>query len=100
MKYVGLQQQITSNNRKSVLLLLAFPILVLVMVFLFFVIINFNEETGLPPINVISDQFVTSIPMVLLAVGIWFVIAYFANSSMINNAAKSKSLERKDNMRV
>lgn len=100
MKYVGLQQQITSNNRKSILLLLAFPALVLVMVFLFFIIINFNEETGLAPMNVIFEQFVASIPVVLLAVAIWFVIAYFANSAMINNATNSKSLSRKENMRV
>lgn len=38
--------------------------------------------------------------MVLIAVVIWFVIAYFANSTMINSAAKSNTLARKDNMKV
>lgn len=99
MKYVGLQQQISSNNKKSILLLMAFPLLVLVMVFIFFFVINYGEE-GPAPIDIVIEQFVNAIPMVLLAVGIWFVIAYFANSSMINSAAKSHSLSRKDNMRV
>lgn len=99
MKYLGLQQQITSNNRKSILLLAAFPLLVLVMVFIFFYAINYTEE-GFPSIDLVLEQFINAIPMVLLAVGIWFVIAYFANSSMINNAAKSHSLSRKDNMKV
>lgn len=99
MKYVGLQQQISSNNRKSILLLAAFPLLVLVMVFAFFFFINYGEE-GFPPLDLVLEQFINAIPMVLLAVGIWFVIAYFANSSMINSAAKSHSLSRKENMRV
>lgn len=99
MKYVGLQQQITSNNRKSILLLLAFPILVLVMVFAFFFIINFSQEEQ-APLNLVFEQFLNTIPFVIIAVAVWFLIAYFANSSMINNAAKSHTLERKDNMRV
>ncbi|RYM31341.1 protease [Brumimicrobium glaciale] len=99
MKYVGLQEQISSNNRKSILLLAAFPLLVLVMVFIFFFAINYTEE-GFPTIDLVLKQFLNAIPMVLLAVGIWFVIAYFANSSMINNAAKSHSLSRKENMEV
>src|SRR5690554_3195330 len=97
MKYVGLQQQISSNNRKSILLLMAFPLLVLVMVFIFFLAINYTEE-GLPPIDLVIEQFLNAIPVVLLAVGIWFVVAYFANSAMINSAAKSHTLSRKDNM--
>jgi len=99
MKYVGLQQQITSNNRKSILLLLAFPFLVLIMVFAFFYIINYNEE-GLPSMDLVLDQFISAVPFVFIAVAIWFLIAYFANSAMINSAAKSHSLSRKENMRV
>lgn len=78
---------------------MAFPLLVLVMVFIFFYAVNYTEE-GLPPFDFVLEQFINSIPVVLLAVGIWFVVAYFANSTMINNAAKSHNLSRKDNMRV
>lgn len=99
MKYVGLQQQIKTNNRKSILLLLAFPFLVLAMVFLFFFIINYNEE-GPPSLDLVLEQFINAIPMVFIAVGIWFAIAYFSNTAMINSAAKSHSLSRKDNFRV
>lgn len=99
MKYVGLQEQINSNNRKSILLLAAFPILVLVMVFAFFWILNFNQEYPVP-FNDTLNQFINAIPWVFAAVGIWFAIAYFGNAKMINNAAKSESLSRKENMRV
>jgi len=99
MKYTGLQSQITSNNRKSILLLMAFPILVLVMVFAFVYFMNIQEE-GPAPISVVWYSFVEYIPWTLVIVAVWFVIAYFSNAAMINSAAKSKTLTRKDNMRV
>lgn len=102
MKYTGLQQQITSNRRKSILLLLAFPILVLVMVFAFILIVSYSSENPDQPIelSLAWEQFVQSIPFVLIAVGIWFIIAYFSNAAIINATAGSHTLSRKDNMRV
>lgn len=99
MKYVGLQQQITSNKQKSILLLLAFPLLVLIMVFTFLFIINYDPDF---PMSIESawEQFLQSIPLVLVAVGIWFVIAYFSNAAIINATAGSHTLSRKENMRV
>ncbi|HLS30010.1 MAG TPA: hypothetical protein VK021_04065, partial [Flavobacteriaceae bacterium] len=99
MKYVGLQKQISSNNRKSVVLLLLFPILVLAMVYVFIFFTHYSSEVP-EPMTVVNQQFISSIPIVLIVVAIWFLIAYFANSAMINSAAKSHTLERKDNMRV
>ncbi|MBW7867219.1 MAG: M48 family metallopeptidase [Brumimicrobium sp.] len=107
MKYIGLQQQIDSNNRKSILLLLSFPILVLVLVFAFISIINFNPpaeynnytSTPYDWDNVIS-QFIEAVPYVFVAVGVWFVIAYWSNTAMINASAHSETLSRKENMRV
>src|SRR5690554_7943617 len=98
MKYVGLQQQIKTNNRKSILLLLAFPFLVLAMVFLFFFIINYNEE-GPPSLDLVLEQFINAIPMVFIAVGICFAIAYFSNIQLIKSAEKSLSLSFKNNLR-
>lgn len=106
MKYVGLQQQIDSNNRKSILLLIAFPFLILALVFAFICIINYQDPEynyyGGPLFDwdSIIGQFISSIPVVFIAVGIWFIIAYLGHSSMINASAKSHSLARKDNMRI
>ncbi len=99
MKYVGLQQQITSNNRKSVVLLLLFPILVLVMVYAFIFFTNYSSEIP-DSLNYINQEFISTIPFVLIAVGIWFVIAYFTNTTIINKTAGSHTLSRKENMRV
>ncbi len=99
MEYVGIQQQISSNNRKSVILLLAFPILIFLMVYGVMFFMSFTEE-GAPDPKAVFEQFLPVIPFIIIAVGIWFAIAYFAHSKMINSAANSHSISRKENMRV
>lgn len=94
--YIGLQQQIRSNNLKSTLILAAFPLLILVGVYaVFFFMYNGNES-----LDFINMKFIKTIPFVLIGVVAWFLIAYFANSAMIQAAAQSKPLERKENMRI
>ena len=81
------------------MLLLAFPILIFVMVYGVLFFMNFTEE-GAPDPKAIFDLFLPIIPFILIGVGIWFAIAYFAHSRMINSAANSHSVTRKENMRV
>lgn len=96
--YVGIHTQIKRNNFKSVLLLLGFPLLVLAAVYAFLYFTSTPEgHLESVPIN---DTFVQVIPGVLIAVGIWFGIAFFFHNKMINRAAGSRTLERKENMRV
>lgn len=99
MKYIGLQKQINRNNNKSILLLLAFPLLILSAVFAFTTYVTVDRINGIQW-EESQKMFIEVIPTVLIIVAIWFVIAYFANSSMINLAAGSKTLERRDNKRV
>ena len=93
MAYLGIQTQISRNNRNSILLLLTFPLLVLAMVFAFlFITVGDKQQVG--------TAFVQTTPVVLIAVGVWFMIAYFANTKMIQYATGSHPLERRENMRV
>lgn len=98
-KYIGLQEQININNRFSILLLAAFPLLVLFGVFLVIAAGSFDEK-GLFRQDYAFDLFIQAVPFVLIIVSIWFLIAYFSHSTMITLATGSKSLERKNNMRV
>ena len=41
MRYVGIQTQIRRNNIMSVLLLLAFPVIILVMIWIFLALLNY-----------------------------------------------------------
>ncbi|HMN33753.1 MAG TPA: M48 family metallopeptidase [Chitinophagaceae bacterium] len=93
MAYVGLQEQIDKNNRKSILLLIAFPVLLLLMVFMIAVVINGDSPT-------FTDDFISIIPFVFIGVVVWFLIAYLFNTQMINLTTHSETLTRKDNMRV
>jgi len=102
MKYVGLQSQIWKNNINSFLLLLLFPSLLLTLLWVFFYITYNIENTTNLSINLdlINNQFISTIPFILISVSIWFLIAWISHSSIIKKATSSKSLERKDNMRV
>lgn len=99
MKYVGLQSQIRRNNRKSVLLLIAFPVLLLASIFAVLYFISFDSY-GNPDMDTTMSLFTNLTPVVLIAVGIWFLIAYFAHSKMIALATGAKPLERRENIRV
>lgn len=99
MKYIGLQKQINRNNYMSILLLLAFPALILLAVFAFTTYATAHQLHGIQW-EESKQLFIQTIPGVLVAVGVWFLIAYFANAKMINIASGSKTLERRDNMRV
>lgn len=99
MAYVGLDGQIRSNNLKSTLLLLGFPALVLLGVFAVTYIFSIDPD-GNPQVDVALDSFIQSVPIVLIVVAVWFLIAYWGHSKMIDLATGAHTLSRKDNMRV
>lgn len=94
MKYRGIQQQIALNNTKSILYLLAFPLLLLAgtYIVLWFITLKDIEQT--------NAQFISVAPLIVVGVAIWFVISYFFNTQMIQAATHSQPLQRRDNMRV
>jgi heat shock protein HtpX len=97
MKYVGLQTQILKNNLKSVILLILFPAIIFLLVWIFFYFIREQPEQRLFYAN---RNFLHFIPWVSIAVLTWFIIAYFSHSAMIRKATGSVPLERMENKRV
>lgn len=100
MKYFGLQSQIWKNNTNSVLILLMFPVVFFALAWLFFFIssmFNGHQQQTLYDVN---HSFLMTIPWITIGVLIWFIIAWFSHTSMINAATNSKPLERKENKRV
>lgn len=94
MEYVGLDKQISSNNRKSLLLLISFPVLIFSGVYGFFLFIhqgNFGDAL---------NNFVLVMPFIAGGIIIWFLIAFSAHSTMISMATGSETLDRAENMRV
>lgn len=99
MKYFGLQSQIWRNNYNSVALLVMFPIIFFVLTWLFFFFLSLNSEVH-RTLNEINQSFITTIPFIMIGVIVWFIIAWFSHTSMINKATDSKPLERSENKRV
>jgi heat shock protein HtpX len=94
MKYVGLVQQIHRNNRNSFLLLIAFPLVLLGMFFIFFFFVDRQD------LEIADRHFILTIPFVLVGVAIWFLVAWAGHASFIRMATGAHPLERKDNLRV
>jgi heat shock protein HtpX len=94
MKYVGLDTQIRRNNKRSMVLLFSFPLLIFAGVFGFFLWVNQGDP------NAAGYDFLATIPFVLGGVAIWFLIAFASHSTMIKMATGSETLDRKNNMRV
>jgi len=105
MKYTGLHQQIQRNNTNSFLLLIAFPALLLGM---FYIIIYFiargngseNPDDSYPGSLDHNSMFLSVVPFILIAVGIWFLIAWAGHAAFIRLATGAKPLDRKENKRV
>jgi len=95
MTYVGIQTQIRRNNFNSVLLIIAFPLVLLGMVY---AVLFFSSQHQDP--QMVNDTFVNVVPFVIIGTSIWFVIAWLFHNSMIRSATGSKPLERMENKRV
>lgn len=109
MKYVGMHTQIARNNICSILLLLAFPLIILATVWIFLMVCNFSnpdyydDTVGIAryfDIETANNAFMTVLPWVVGIVGVWFVIAFFANASMVKVSVGARSLSRKENPRI
>lgn len=104
-----MQTQISRNNTMSVILLIAFPMILLAMVWAFIAALNYLGNTDYnaygEPVHwmdkeTVNYAFIQAMPWVVGGVGLWFLIAYFANSSMVKAATGARTLERRKNPRV
>lgn len=110
MSYVGLHSQIRRNNFSSGLLLVLFPVVLMGLSFIFFYLLAqfsgspYNEPYQDPYPQPVAEtalqNFVSAAPLILLATGLWFLIAYFANTAIIRAATGARTLERTENKRV
>ncbi len=99
MQYIGLHSQKSTNNIKSILLLVMFPILLLGLTYLFMCILTYNSKVGINT-SYANQAFIEIAPYVVLITGVWFIIAYFSNTYIIKKATGAEELSRKDNKRV
>lgn len=92
--YRGLVSQIRRNNTHSLLLLLAFPALLLALFYACFLYL-FDGS-----IHASNEIFTRVAPYIVGVTGCWFMIAWLGHSTMIRLATGAKPMERKMNKRV
>jgi heat shock protein HtpX len=102
---VGLQTFIWNNNLRSIFLLAGFPILLLVLWFAVQLVLLGSGFERLPysdygvavdPFSYAIQATIQSLPLAIGAALLWFVIAYFANQTIIDLATGASPVERKD----
>lgn len=113
-EYIGIHTQIARNNRKSLLYLLGFILLVYIPVFLFLFLVKdksayYDYSYADYSSQVYSNadfwkntlyDFLSVVPIVTLVIGIWFLIAFWGHSAMIKAATHAHSVSRKENPRI
>ena len=103
MQYVGIQTQQSRNNLRSAFLLFLFPCLVAALLYLscyLLVLFGYGKSMEIEIMPMVNHFFLSSLPYTMGIVIIWFLIAYWANTSIINSATGSKPLDRQKNKRV
>lgn len=103
MQYIGIQTQQSRNNFRSTILLVLFPCLVGALVYLFcylLVMLTQEQYVDASRMDIVNRFFTESIPYIISGVLIWFLIAYFANTSIIKAATGARPLERMENKRI
>lgn len=109
MRYVGMHTQIMRNNRLTIMLLILFPVIILGMVWVFLALVNYFGNGYYDQYGNIVHQldaatvnyyFMNTIPWVIVGVGIWFTIAYLANTAMVRAATGARPLTRKENPKI
>ena len=109
MRYVGMLTQIRRNNMMSIILLIMFPVIILATVWVFLALLNYfgngyynqyGEMVYQLDAATVNAYFLSAVPWVVGGVGLWFLIAYFSNASMVRMATGARPLERRENPRV
>ncbi len=101
MAAVGLQTYIWNNNIRSTLLLIGFPVLLVGMVFVITLGMIWGGffpgaayEGGAVPYAL--HLMAVSAPMAIAVAGVWFVIAYFFNQTIVDLATGAREVARAD----
>ena len=76
-----------------------FPIVFFVLTWLFFFFISLDSEPH-RTISQVNHSFFVTVPFIIIGISVWFIIAWFSHSAMINSATDSKPLARNENRRV
>lgn len=100
---IGLSSHIWNNNARCVMLLAFYPVLVAFIFWIIVFLLGLGSTKGMLPRAELDPVYVAQgalsftfefLPLILTAVAIWFMIAWFFHSSMIRKLAHSHPVSR------
>lgn len=77
-----------------------FPLVLYGLVWLFFFIMSAVVQDEWARRIDVMHSFLVTVPWITVGVVIWFIIAWFSHTAIINSATDSRPLERRENKRV
>ena len=101
MGAVGLQTHIWANNTRSILLLAAFPVLMIFIIYgLQLVLMGFGFLSGTgkglgDDMALAASWLGGTIPLAFIVAAIWFAISYFGSQTLIDLMTGARKVERK-----
>jgi len=101
MRAVGLQTHIWANNTRSILLLAAFPVLVVFILYgvqLILMGLGFMPGTGRglgDDMALAASWLGWTVPLALGIAAVWFAIAYFGSHAMVDALTGARKVERR-----
>jgi heat shock protein HtpX len=101
MGAVGLQTHIWANNTRSILLLGAFPVLMILIIYgLQLVLMGFGFLPGTgrglgDDMALAASWLGGTIPLAFAVAGIWFAISYFGSQTMVDLMTGARKVERR-----
>ncbi|MBU2292284.1 MAG: M48 family metallopeptidase, partial [Alphaproteobacteria bacterium] len=101
MGAVGLQTHIWANNTRSILLLAAFPVLMIFIIYgIQLVMMGFGVLPGTgrglgDDMALAASWLGATVPLAFIVAGIWFAISYFGSQAMIDLMTGARKVERK-----
>lgn len=99
----GLKSHIWNNNLRCIMLLILFPVLLMGLAYALLVIFIALAGDSQSPLDGLEQALYImpqTAPIALGAAGGWFGIAFLGHNAMINMAAKSKSMTRREEPRA
>lgn len=96
---VGLQTHIWNNNLKSILLLTLYPLIITGIIWAIITVITIMTAPNAQwdYVNAQAGSFIIKYwPIIILAVSVWFTIAYFFHTKMIRKMVRSHPVTRTD----
>lgn len=101
MRAVGLRTHIWNNAIKSILLLAGFPVLLLLVLFALALLIETaHVEDVLTGIESAAYAVPGMVPWAVLGALVWFVIAFFINTRVIDGMTGARAVSRQEDPRL